>query len=171
MCSSALEAPLKRLDYKNRYKIKLLRLTFYTAGLSFFFFFFVCFHSYHPILPPAASVLRFCFLPPSLRSSIRPLHRSRRRIILFNMVSGRRRLSWQIHYWLALTRTYSLLHRHTQPHTHARKLSRGENRDDWVGGRGAELERTCCAFVVRSVCWKRQLVGCYHIADLVFSVA
>lgn len=43
MCSSALEAPLKRLDYKNRYKIKLLRLTFYTAGLSFFFFVFLFF--------------------------------------------------------------------------------------------------------------------------------
>lgn len=54
------------------------------------------------------SVRCSCFLPSLLRSSIRSLYRLHHRIILFNMVSGRRRLSWQIHYWLALTRTFSL---------------------------------------------------------------
>ena len=142
------EHHLKKQDYKNRYKIKLLRLTFCTAVLSFFF---VCFfHSHRPIPPPAPSVLRSCFLPPSLHSSIRPLHRSHRRIILFNMVSGRRHLSWQIHYWLALTRTYSLLPARTHIHTHTHTNS-AEEKIETIGleveersWRGEDMLCLCC---------------------------
>lgn len=63
---------------------------------------FLIFH--HPVLPSALLVLQSRLpLPPSHHSSIRSFYWSRCRIILFNMVSGRRHLSWQIHYWLALT--------------------------------------------------------------------
>ena len=42
------EHHLKKQDYKNRYKIKLLRLTFCTAVLSFFFCLFFSFSSSNP---------------------------------------------------------------------------------------------------------------------------
>ena len=132
--SHHLKLPPPKQDYKNRYNIKFL-LTFCVAGMS------VCegvllFHFHPSIPPPAPPVLRPRSFPRCLRSSIRSLYRSHRGIILFNMVSGRRSLSWQIHYWLALSRTYSC---HTQKMT-------GE-KIETIGWGGVE-KRTPCPSVV-----------------------
>ena len=66
------------------------------------------------------------------------------------MVSGRRHLSWQIHYWLALTRTYSLLPAHTHIHTHTHTNS-AEEKIETIGleveersWRGEDMLCLCC---------------------------
>lgn len=156
VCSERKCTTGKKKDDKNQWKIKFLRLTFCLADLwvrlgvlfSNFFFF------YRPIQPPLPSVLCFCFLPPSLGSSIRSPYRSHGRIIVFNMVSERRRLSWQIHYWLALTRTYSSQRTHT-----TKKLSKGENR-----GGGVKEERTRCPCLVKCLCVVHLFI-CFTVAE------
>lgn len=80
-------------------------------------------------------------LPSSPCSSIRLLYWSHLRIILFNLVSRRRRLSWQIHYWLAITRTY-LWHTHTHTTTRC-EHNREENGNSWVWVRKDTLSLCC----------------------------
>lgn len=86
-------------------------------------------------------------LPPSPCSSITLLYWSHLRIMLFNLVSRRRRLSWQMHYWLAITRTF-LWHTHT---TARCEHNREENGNSWVWVREDTLSLCCEQYVCHCI--------------------